>query len=46
MYWWADIDAKQSIVVKQVGAAAEGIVDWYNYNCMFATFVPCGLLTI
>ena len=30
MYWWADIDTKQSIVVKQV-VAAEGIVNWYNY---------------
>ena len=31
MCWWADIDTKQSIVMKQVGVAAEGIVNWYNY---------------
>ena len=31
MYWWVDIDAKQSIIMKQVGIAAEGIVNWYNY---------------
>ena len=31
MYWWADIDTKQSIIMKQIGVAAEGIVNWYNY---------------
>lgn len=31
IYWWADIDAKQTVIMKQVGIATECIVNWCNY---------------
>uniref|UniRef100_A0A0L8IAU4 Uncharacterized protein n=1 Tax=Octopus bimaculoides TaxID=37653 RepID=A0A0L8IAU4_OCTBM len=31
MYYWAEMEYKQSVVMRQVGIGPEAIVNWYNY---------------
>ena len=31
VYWWADIDVKKTVIMRQVGVQSEAIVNWFNY---------------
>lgn len=44
IFWWAEIDCKQSVVMQQVGLASEAVVKWYNLYrdiaCMYCIDHP------
>ncbi len=47
MYWWADVDCRQRVVMHQVGIEAEAIVNWFNFFrdicCMYVIDHPVQL---